>query len=95
MLLHLSAAWFSEGYYKDDEHHQILEFAAVKTGELPTEQAAMGYDERWRSAFQPVIAYLFWQVVPDNINAPFMTAFLARLLSVVLAFAAALVFFNA
>lgn len=124
VLLHFSAAWFSEGFYHTDEHYEILEFTALKTdgipekfsrhtvGNLPPRDTPAGitvweyldeirFDYQpsmgvvFRPAVQPFIAYLFWQVAPEGINRPFITAFLTRLLSVMLAFVAALAFFLA
>ena len=95
VVLHLCAAWFSEGYYKDDEYDQILGFVAVKAGEILAAEAAWSYNEHIRSTVQPFIGWLIWQSVSDGINTPFIMAFFTRLLSVVLALVAAVFFFRA
>ena len=95
VIVHLCAAWFSHGYYQIDEHHQILEYAALKEG-VVSEKDILWYEARARSMFQPFIAYSISQVLSAiGVESPFLWAAVLRLLSVALALAAALLFFVA
>ena len=95
VVAHLCAAWFSHGYYKDDEHFQILEYAGFKEGVVSKEELTWGYESRVRSGFQPFIAYVVMQVMPAGAESPFIGAAVTRLLSVILSLCAALLFFVA
>lgn len=57
IVVHAATAWFSTGWYGDDEHYQVIAFAQQRMGELPAHELAWEFDARIRSAFLPSIAY--------------------------------------
>ena len=100
VVLHLAAAWFSTGHYKDDEYYDVLEIVDVRGSlALPdggTVRSLPNYDEKLRSGFQPFLVWIVSQAMSGaGLDSPFLWTFALRLLSVLLALAASLVFFAA
>ena len=100
VVLHLAAAWFSTGHYKDDEYYDVLEIVDVRGSlALPDGGAVRSlpsYDEKLRSGFQPFLVWIASQAMSGaGLDSPFLWAFALRLLSVLLALVASLVFFAA
>lgn len=85
VLAHLLTAIFSVGYYHVDEHFQILEFAALKTGMAQEDDLAWEYRDRLRPAIQPAIAYgvvRFSELI--HLDNPFWQAMALRIFSALL-----------
>lgn len=91
VVVHIIAAWFSEGQFNADEYWQVLGFAAYKLGYAAAEEMVWEFDHAIRPALQPFIAYLMSQLVAD----PFVAAFMLRLLSAILALVGCLFFLRA
>lgn len=87
IILIVSAAWFTKGYFHPDEHFQLLEFANWKAGFTPAEDLTWEFSEKMRPALQPVIAWLFIAGSrAAGLFNPFVVAFLLRLASGLTAF---------
>jgi phosphatidylinositol glycan class B len=85
----LITAIFSKGYYHFDEHFQILEFASLKLGHASAADMPWEYQYKMRSAIQPLIAVGVCKAFGAlSITNPFLIAFVLRLMSALLAFAA-------
>jgi len=87
LLIHLITSIFSQGYYRPDEHYQIIEFALLKTGVNHPSDLAWEYHYKMRPAIQPTIAYAvikFFNIF--SIKNPFFIAFFLRLLSAIINF---------
>ena len=83
-FLHVIAAYFSQGYYEQDEHFSILEPIMFKLGE----EATLGwdfflyYDKQWFLSFTFFYIIQFLQLF--GIDNPFQWAFIIRLVSSIL-----------
>jgi phosphatidylinositol glycan class B len=79
LTLHLIAAYFSEGYYEQDEHFSILEPIIYKLGK----NATLGwdffynYDKQWFLSF--IFFYLIKFFIFCNIHSPFEWLFIIRI----------------
>ena len=81
----LLAAYFSDGHYHADEHHQILEFAASKLGTNEVANLAWEYEARMRPAVQPSMVVLLHQVLrPLGLEDPFRVVRILRVISALL-----------
>ncbi len=84
LILHLVAAYFSQGFYEQDEHFSILEPITFKLGE----NATLGwdfffhYDKQWFLSFFYFYLIKFLNFI--NISSPFQWAFVIRLISSIL-----------
>jgi phosphatidylinositol glycan class B len=75
------AAWCTVGYYHPDEHHQILEFANFKHGNIAASELPWEFPARIRPGLQPFLAYLMIGGSKTlGIDNPFVQAFLMRVL---------------
>ena len=101
LLLHLISAYFSFGFYSDDEHFQILEISAYLLGinEVAIDDTR-GYYWEWRDHIrmrpwlQPLLYFYFINFFKFfNINDPFIWAFLIRLIASLFGFISLLVLF--
>jgi GPI mannosyltransferase 3 len=91
LTTHVVAAWFNAGFLNADEHYQILEFAQYKLGRQSAAALAWEFGERMRPALQPWLATIAIQSHRAiGVISPFTIAFSLRLLSTILAAAAAL-----
>ncbi len=96
MVLHVVTAWNSSGYHSADEHHQVIEFAQYKLGELPPGHLAWEYPTGIRSSIQPWIAAGTIGVARSmGLTDPLHQAFLLRLFSALLALLAVRAFVRA
>jgi phosphatidylinositol glycan class B len=85
ILVHLLTAIFSVGYYHVDEHFQILEFTALKSGMAQEGDLAWEYQDRLRPAIQPAIAYSLVHISNlIHLNNPFWQAMALRIISALL-----------
>jgi phosphatidylinositol glycan class B len=96
VALHVVTAWNSSGYHSADEHHQVIEFAQYKLGELPPGHLAWEYPTGIRSSIQPWIAAgTIVAARSVGIADPLHQAFLLRLFSALLALLAVRAFVRA
>ena len=96
IVLHVATAWNSSGYHSADEHHQVIEFAQYKLGELPPGHLAWEYPTGIRSSIQPWIAVGTIVVARSmGLTDPLHQAFLLRLFSALLALLAVRAFVRA
>ena len=80
LLLHFSAAWFSEGFLHPDEHFQILEFANYAVGKSPASDLPWEFRSAMRPSLQPLLAAAAYRVTASaGIANPFFTVFILRL----------------
>lgn len=78
------SAYNNSGYYHEDEHYQIIQFAEFKLGN--TQEVSWEFKERIRSTLQPVIAMgLLTTFRFIGIQDPFLMAFILRMISAVFA----------
>ena len=56
-----TAATFSTGYHQDDEHFQILEFAALKLNMTSANELSWEFHNKMRPAIQPTMVVLFFR----------------------------------
>jgi phosphatidylinositol glycan class B len=93
MIVYTLTAVYSTGYYRPDEHYQIVEFAGLKSGVNVPGDLAWEYSEQIRSAFQPLIAVLVFGVLKQcGITDPYWQVMGLRLLSLVFALSVILYF---
>lgn len=86
VVLHAIAAWFSSGYYADDEHYQVIAFAQQRLGELPGYEMPWEYEAHIRSALLPSVAYMAIRACRAWLSSdPFIIAFLLRAITAVCA----------
>ena len=95
LFLHLISAYFTYGFYSDDEHFQILEPAAYLLGlnDVVIEDTS-GYYWEWRNHIrmrpwlQPYIYFNFITLLKSlGINDPFSWTLIIRMISSLLGFA--------
>jgi len=91
-ILHLISSYFSLGFYKDDEHFQILEPVAYLLGfnNIILNDHGYWYWE-WEYAMRPWFqSYLYYYIINFlklfNINNPFIWSFFLRIFSSILGF---------
>lgn len=78
-------AWFSTGFYHDDEHYQVIEFANYKLGGCDAGDLPWEFGKEMRPGLQPFVAYAVISCARlAGIENPFDQAFLLRLLSAIL-----------
>lgn len=88
VAVHLATAWFSSGYYADDEHYQVITFAEVKAGHEPVDALPWEHTARIRSVVLPAVCLVLFNVADAiGLDDPFHKAFLLRLLTVLAALA--------
>jgi phosphatidylinositol glycan class B len=91
LLLHIITAWFSIGYQYQDEHSQIMEFAAYKLGLAPAKKLSWEFKDQIRQAIQPFMAYVLYRGLQlIHLADPFTCSFLLRLFSSLLGWASIL-----
>lgn len=74
------SAYNNSGYYHEDEHYQIIQFAEFKLGN--TQEISWEFKERIRSTVQPIIAMgLLVTFRFFGIQDPFLLAFILRMIS--------------
>lgn len=89
IIIYLVTAWNSEGYYHPDEHYQIIEFAGLKSGLNYPVDLAWEYEAQMRSAIQPAVCYLFFNMLNGiGISDPYDQMRWLRILTACLCFAA-------
>jgi GPI mannosyltransferase 3 len=82
LMLHISAAWFCDGFFHPDEHFQILEFAQFKLGLSPASDLAWEYSAKIRPALQPCMVMGIYKIASTlHVTDPFIIAFILRLLT--------------
>ena len=81
LFAHLLTAYFSQGFYEQDEHFSILEPITFKLGENATLgwDFFFNYDKQWILSF--CYFYLIKLLQIFEINSPFQWAFIIRLSS--------------
>ncbi|MEO5906519.1 MAG: hypothetical protein ABIQ11_07325 [Saprospiraceae bacterium] len=78
----LTTAYFSEGYFHQDEQFQILEFTNYKLGKSPATDLAWEHAAKIRPALQPALAYGAIKVLSAiGITSPFHHILLFRLIT--------------
>ncbi len=80
-LLLLLTAHYSVGYYRPDEHYQILEFAALKLGRIQPGAMPWEFSEQIRPTLQPWMALGFAKLFGGLGMHPFWQVELMRLFS--------------
>lgn len=86
LVLLVTTAYFSIGFFHGDEHFQLLEFANYLSGKTPVDHLAWEFNSQIRPSFQVWIAHFAIEgggLVDAN---PFQIAFLLRLLTATLTF---------
>jgi len=82
IVAHAITAWYSGGWYGDDEHYQVIAFAQQRLGELPAHELTWEYGERIRSALLPGLAYgIITAFRAAGITDPFTIAFGLRMIT--------------
>jgi GPI mannosyltransferase 3 len=85
LVVYLTTAFFSVGYYHADEHFQILEFCNYKLGKSPASDLPWEFNERIRPTLQPALALGFIKIASAiGISSPYTWALLMRLITAVL-----------
>lgn len=82
LIFHLTAAFFSNGFYHYDEHYQILEFANYLRGKTPAAGLPWEFGAKMRPFLQPAcVAVLFSSLETIGISDPFAQATWLRIFS--------------
>lgn len=85
LLVFLTTAFFSIGYYHVDEHFQILEFANYKLGNSPASDLAWEFQAKIRPALQPAMAILIIKALNIfNVSNPFTYSLILRIITALL-----------
>lgn len=93
LLLFVATAYFSEGFYHEDEHFQLLEFARYKTGDIPASELPWEYGEKMRPTFQVSVVYVVFKLTDlMGISDPFIVTTVLRLMVALLSFIALYMF---
>ena len=83
-ILHLLAAYFSQGFYEQDEHFSILEPITYKLGE----NATLGWDFFYNYDKQWFLSFFYYYLIKIlnifGLSSPFQWAFVIRLTSSIL-----------
>jgi phosphatidylinositol glycan class B len=94
-LLFIFTAFMSEGFFHEDEHFQLIEFANFKMGNIPADDLPWEYAEQMRPTFQVAITYVIFSGLKSiGITDPFTTTTILRILTAILSFIALYFFFN-
>lgn len=94
-LFFLLASIFTDGFYHEDEHFQLLEYANFKLGNVPENDLPWEYDEKMRPAFQVFIAYKFIKTLFSlGIHDPFIIVSLLRFFTAIFSLIVLLQFFT-
>jgi hypothetical protein len=93
LLLHVLAAFRSEGFYHCDEHYQIIEFIAAKLGITPVSALTWDHHAHIRPWFQPALYYPFVRAfMALGIEEPRTLMLLLRLSTALFAWSALVAF---
>lgn len=85
LVVYITTAFNSLGFYHADEQYQIIEFAGLKLGTHEPNELAWEFKSQIRPSLQPVICFAFFKVLTIvKINDPYIQVFLIRLLSALL-----------
>jgi phosphatidylinositol glycan class B len=85
-VVHVIAAFYSEGFHHPDEHFQILEFTNYKLGNSPVSELPWEYEAQTRATLQPFLSLLVIRLINFlGILNPFFYALVLRLLTGILA----------
>ncbi|MES1249531.1 MAG: hypothetical protein ABUL46_02555, partial [Chitinophaga rupis] len=96
LVVYLTTAVYSEGYYYPDEHYQIVEFANYKLGRQDEARLPWEYKARIRASIQPAICYLFIKGCnAAGVTNPYVLAMTLRMLTALLSLTAIYCFVNA
>jgi phosphatidylinositol glycan class B len=88
VLILLAAVW-SDGFHQSDEHFQTLEFAGWKLGRTPVSDLPWEFGARMRAWLQPALYVAVVRALEAaGMRDPFHQAFVLRLVSGLLAWAA-------
>lgn len=90
LIVHITCAYFSVGFWHPDEHFQILEFLNIKLHSLPPDHLAWEYQAKIRPWFQVFFYYLFSYPLKE-IN-PFYLAAILRIFTSLLSLVSLLFF---
>lgn len=87
LLLLLLTAYFSEGFYRGDEHYQILEPANYLLGNINFDSLCWEFHSQIRPSLQPYIATVVIKGVSLlGVDSPFTYALVLRLLTAIFSF---------
>ena len=88
-------AFMSAGFFHEDEHFQLVEFANFKLGNIEAKDLPWEYEEQMRPTFQVGVVYLvFSAMYRMQVWDPFTATLVLRLIAAVLSFFALYRFFN-
>jgi len=94
-ILFIVTAFLSEGFFHEDEHFQLVEYANFKMGNVPASDLPWEYYEQMRPAFQVIITYSIFNILKVfGPLDPFIATMVLRMLAAVLSFIGLYVFFN-
>lgn len=86
IIIYLSTAVHSSGFYHPDEHFQLIEFAGLKAGWNTGADLTWEYDALIRPALQPFIALVSFDILDKlHVEDPFIKALFLRELTALLA----------
>lgn len=94
-ILFIATAFFSEGFFHEDEHFQLVEYANFKMGNVPSDDLPWEYYEQMRPAFQVLVTYSVFNILKlfGPID-PFIATMMLRMIAAILSFVALVSFFN-
>lgn len=85
----------SAGFFHEDEHFQLVEYANYKMGNVPGDDLPWEYQEQMRPAFQVTIVYaVFTSLKSMGAFDPFTATTILRLIAALLSFVSLYAFFN-
>jgi hypothetical protein len=86
LAFHLLAAWLGTGFYRCDEHFQVIEFISLKMGRTVAATLPWEYSAAIRSWFQPWLYYCVEQALDFlRVSSPTQVVRVLRLLSALFA----------
>jgi GPI mannosyltransferase 3 len=80
-------AIYSEGFYRGDEHYQLLEFAHYILGKTSSDQLCWEFHSKLRPSLQPFIAagtILTWEKI--GVSSPYFHATFLRIITALISF---------
>ncbi len=94
-ILFIFTAFMSAGFFHEDEHFQLLEFANYKMGNVQSADLPWEFEQQMRPTFQVGIVYLVFSAMKSiGIFDPFTMTTILRIMAACLSFFALYKFFH-
>lgn len=94
-FLFLVSSILSEGFFHEDEHFQLVEYANYKMGNVPVNDLPWEFAEKMRPSFQVFITYKVFHLIHFlGSDDPFIATMVLRMIAAMCSFLALYLFYN-